>query len=463
MLARASAPEIGPQLASILLPLAPDALATDGVPDVARLRGPVWLQAGGWRLLASLRLERGLGTGPDLGSPAGQTAEIIESFQLESGLHVSALRRSDGAVVVPFDFDDAYRNYITEAWRANTGARALGDRQLQLYYRVKGLLPREFWLALRRLIIRLGKPPVFPAWPLELGVDRLLRFYALCQLLAADAEEAPFKWFWPERYHAALILTHDVETGDGLRLALELADLEQERGLRSSFNVVAGDYAVDEGILRELSGRGFEIGLHGLHHDRSLFSSRAEFERQLPALAEAAERFGAVGFRSPSTYRVIDWLPELPVAYDCTVPHSDPYEPLPGGCCTLWPYTLGPIVELPYTLPQDHTLFTLRRTLSVEPWLEQASAIELRFGLIQCLSHPDRGYLGDLDKRALYRELLDALVERKALWHALPREVADWWRRREAGEAQAPELRHGTMRIGDPSEYAFFEPPPPAL
>ena len=86
------------------------------------------------------------------------------------------------------------------------------------------------------------------------------------------------------RYHAALILTHDVETGDGLRRALELADLEQERGFRSSFNVVAGDYPIDDGILRELTDRGFEIGLHGLHHDRSLFSSRAEFERQLPAL-----------------------------------------------------------------------------------------------------------------------------------------------------------------------------------
>jgi peptidoglycan/xylan/chitin deacetylase (PgdA/CDA1 family) len=249
-----------------------------------------------------------------------------------------------------------------------------------------------------------------------------------------------------------------VESGDGLRLALELADLEQERGLRSSFNVVGGDYPLDEGVLNELRQRGFEIGLHGLHHDRSLFSSRQEFERQLPTLAEIGERLGAEGFRSPSTHRVIEWLPELPVEYDCTVPHSDPYEPQPGGCCSLWPFSLGRIVELPYTMPQDHALLTLLGERTVEPWLRQADAIERRFGLIQCLSHPDRGYLGDTHKRAIYRELLDALVERETIWTALPREVARWWRRRADGTALDDQLL-GTMRLGPAPDYAVLEPP----
>src|SRR4051794_27681676 len=43
---------------------------------------------------------------------------------------------------------------------------------------------------------------------------------------------------------------------------------------------------------------------------------------------------------------------------------------------------------------------------------------------VHSLSHPDPGYLGDPDKRALYAELLDALAERTTLWAALPREVA---------------------------------------
>ena len=251
------------------------------------------------------------------------------------------------------------------------------------------------------------------------------------------------------------MLTHDVESAAGLRLAIEIADLEQERGFVSSFNVVGNEYPVDQGILRELRERGFEIGLHGLHHDRSLFSSRAEFERQLPQLADAAQQLGAEGFRSPATHRVVDWLPELPASYDCTMFHSDPYEPQPGGCCTLWPFQLGSLVELPYTLPQDHTLFTLLRQRSVDTWLAQVDAIEQRFGLVQCLSHPDPGYLGNPDNRARYAEFLDALAERHSLWHALPRDVAGWWLRRDEGSD--PELRLGRLRRDGGT--AVLEPP----
>ena len=114
---------------------------------------------------------------------------------------------------------------------------------------------------------------------------------------------------------------------------MRIADLEQERGLRSSFNIVADEYPIDWGIVEELRGRGFELGVHGVFHDRSMFSSRAEFERQQPDLRAMAERLGADGFRSPATHRVIAWLADLPVSYDCTVPNSDPYEPQPGGCC----------------------------------------------------------------------------------------------------------------------------------
>ncbi len=414
-------------------------------------RSPEWLEAPGWRVYTTARRQ----------GRAERTSDLLESFTLASGDRLEALRLDDGSVVVPFDFDEAYRNFLSERWRGQSDVRALGESQLALYYRLRRLLPRKLQLALRRLFIRLRTPPTFPGWPLELSVDRLVRFYARCLLASAGVEQAPFTWFWPDAHPAALVLTHDVETGDGLRLALELADLEEERGFRSSFNVVAGDYPVDDGILRELAGRGFEIGLHGLHHDRSLFSSRAEFERQLPALVEASERFGSVGFRSPATHRVLEWLPDLPAAYDCTVPHADRYEPQPGGCCSLWPYSIGRIVELPWTLPQDHILFTLLGQRSAAVWLQQVEDIERRFGLIQCLSHPDRGYLGDADKRAHYVELLDALAERPALWRALPREVAAWWHRRDAVAAgsEAEPIRAGTMRAGAAPDHVSFEPP----
>ena len=391
---------------------------------------------------------------PGKGDPVGAP------FTLNDGTELFVTRGADGRLQVPFDVEEAYMNYLTEAFAAASDNPRLSPMQLALFYRLKRAIPRSLQLRARRAFTRRQGTPNVPSWPVDHGVYRLLELYALT-LVDAERSELPFRWFWPHHFQAAAILTHDVEGKDGVPLALELADLEQELGFRSAFNF-GGWYRVDPGVLRELSERGFEIGLHGLVHDRSLFASRDGFEQRLPELKDLAEKLGAVGFRSPATHRVYDWLSELPVEYDCTIPHSDPYEPQPGGCCSLWPFFLGDsVVELPYTLPQDHTLLTLLGHDSPDLWLTAASTIEGRFGLIQCVTHPDPGYLGDQRKRDIYAEFLRAMAERPHVWRALPREVAAWWRRRDA-EPRPGEAQEGWLRGGTEPHGITIEAPSPA-
>jgi hypothetical protein len=405
---------------------------------------PQWFHRDEWRAFAPQSVAE---------DPTGTT---IESFRLDNGggavlSHVT----SSGRVHAPFDLSAAYDAYVSEGWAASTSQRRFSPRQLNTYYRVKRFIPRRVQIGARRLVVRWQGLPEFPAWPLDRSVVRLLQLYAFCVFVAQGKSEAPFRWFWPGRHHAALILTHDVESEEGVRLALDVADLEQELGFRSSFNVGAW-YRLDPGVVRELTSRGFEIGVHGLRHDRSLFASRASFEAQQPALRSLIESIGAAGFRSPATHRVFEWIGELPVEYDCSIPHSDPFEPQPGGCCSIWPYFIGRVVELPYTLPQDHTLFTLLGQRTPALWLEQATRIEKDYGLIECLSHPDPGYLGDARQRAVYVEFLRGMAERRHIWRALPREVAAWWRTRDIGEG---DLEHGLVRVGDVPDEVAFDPP----
>jgi len=423
----------------LLMPLGP----TAAVEVEGRAEQSAWLHSGDWRVYARPAQTRSRG-------------EEVARFRLEDGRVLGARVDPDrGIASLPFDPSEAYRSYVSEAWAQGSSARHLSSGQLDLFYRVKRFFPRRALLSARRLLMRWQGLPEFPAWPLDASVSRLLRFYAYCLLRARGATEGEFAWFWPQGKRTALILTHDVEGVQGFRGALELADLEEGLGFRSSFNLGAW-YDVDPGFVRELTSRGFEIGLHSLHHDRSLFESRASFESQLPGIAELRERLGADGFRSPATHRVFDWLAELPVAYDCTIPNSDPYEPQPGGCCSVWPFFIGPVVELPYTLTQDHTVFTLLGHRSPALWLEQAAAVEREHGLIQCPAHPDPGYMGDREKRAYYAEFLRAMADREHIWHALPREVAAWWRERDSGAASgAP----GRIRIGDSPAEVDFEPP----
>jgi peptidoglycan/xylan/chitin deacetylase (PgdA/CDA1 family) len=389
------------------------------------------------------RLEGGIVAGTELARLA-----------LPHGRSLTALTAPDGGVdYSPLSPEEAYRNFISEAWSVPARTRALPPPLLNAFYRTKRFVPRSAQLSARRVLMRWQGVPRFPQWPLDTSVSELLRFYAFCRLRSLDVEQAEFSWFWPEGFDAALVLSHDVEGDSGLRRVLELADLEQELGFRSAFNL-GGWYTPDPGLLRELNDRGFEVGVHGLRHDRSLFVSREAFESQLPQLAELATRRGAVGFRSPSIHRVYEWMGELPFLYDCTFPNSDPWEPQPGGCCSVWPFFIGPVVELPYTLPQDHALFTLRGDRSPKLWIDVAGRIEREYGLIQLIAHPDDGYLGDPAKRGYYAEFLAAMAERKRVWNALPRDVAAWWRARADG-ADGP---RGTVRIGDEPGEVTFEP-----
>jgi len=449
--------EIRHPLERLLSPLSPVRLSEEdprmprqSVPTIYSRSGfgsRTWLANGSWRLFVRH-------------CQIPWRGEEILGFSTANGGRISArFEPNEQAVFVPFDLGEAFTNYVSEAWRTGYEQRQLSTRQLDLFYRLKRSVPRRWQLAARRLLIsRWQRVPKFPAWPFDESVATLLRFYARCQLLASGRTEASFRWFWPDGYHAALILTHDVESHEGLRLAIELADLEEERGFRSSFNIVAGWYEVDRGILKELRQRGFEVGVHGVYHDRSMFASRESFDSQSTELRQAVADLGAKGFRSPATHRVFEWLADLPVSYDCSIPHSDPFEPQPGGCCTIWPFFIGNVVELPYTMPQDHTLLTLLRHRSPELWLRQVARIEADNGLVQSVTHPDPGYLGDLRKRRTYSEFLDAVAGHDHLWKALPREVAAWWRARDAGATLDRRIKLGVMRADETSGEVTFEP-----
>jgi peptidoglycan/xylan/chitin deacetylase (PgdA/CDA1 family) len=406
---------------------------------------PLWFRDGDWRVFGQPSTVNEHAAGDELAA-----------FALPDGKVVRALAdEGERTAVVPFSLPRAYENYVSEAWRGSTRATELAPRLLDAFYRVKPLVPRRLQLATRRSLVRRQLGSEFPAWPWDEGVIRLLSLYVRSALSVSDSDELAFRWFWPHGHNAALTLGHDVESEEGLRLAVELADLEEELGFRSVFNLGSW-YRIDDGIVRELTERGFELGLHGVRHDRALFASRAEFDRQRPLLAANAARLGADGFRSPSTYRVFDWLGELPVAYDASISHSDPFEAQPGGCASVWPFFIGPVVELPYTLPQDHTLFTLLRASSVDLWLEQADRIERHHGLIHCVSHPDRGYLGDRPKRELYADFLRAMTDRSGLWRALPRDVARWWRLRdESIELKGPLVQGVVRRTDEPGGVVF--------
>ena len=223
----------------------------------------------------------------------------------------------------------------------------------------------------------------------------------------------------------------DPRRGDRRRLPRDgpAARPERARGYRSSWNFVGARYQVDDEMARSLQDDGCEAGVHGLLHDGRDLEERFLDER-LPAMWENAKRWDAVGFRSPATHRGWELMHRLGFDYDSSYSDTDPYEPQPGGCCTYLPYFNRDTVELPITLPQDHTLFTILQHADGDLWLRKARHIRDRGGMVLVLTHPD--YAGDQRLAQGYEALLDTFAGDETVWHALPKEVATWWRRRAA-------------------------------
>jgi hypothetical protein len=223
---------------------------------------------------------------------------------------------------------------------------------------------------------------------------------------------------------------------------MELAKLEEELGFRSSFNFVPERYPVSTEIQRQLVRKGFEVGVHDLKHDGKLYDSRETFQEGAKKINRYLEDWGSVGFRSGSMHHNLDWLLNLDIEYDSSTFDTDPFEPFPDGVGTIFPFLFNGsssrkgYVELPYTLPQDFTLFVLMRETDTGIWKKKLEWIVRKGGMALLNTHPDYMYFYDKKKyvdeypATFYREFLEHVKDRYNghYWHVLAKEASSFAR-----------------------------------
>jgi peptidoglycan/xylan/chitin deacetylase (PgdA/CDA1 family) len=325
------------------------------------------------------------------------------------------------------------------------------SRLLAAYYLAKRVLPRRLQLALRRAYARRQAEVAFPAWPIEPILVNRRDDVIREQLRRTGDSRIPLVNFWPHGNRFAFILTHDVEGPAGVANIPRLLDIERRHGFVASYNFVAEDYPIAPDVFELVLSAGGEVGLHGIRHDARLFQSRETFEADLPKIHRYLRDWSAVGFRSPATHRRAEWMHELGCLYDSSFHDTAPFEPQRGGCCSILPFHFGDVVELPITLVMDHTLFEILRDESIDRWVDKSEWLIAHHGLINVLTHPD--YLLSEERLDLYDQFLAFLARQRGAWHALPREVAEWWNTRTALSCE-PTEDGGARIVGGPDESA---------
>ncbi len=310
----------------------------------------------------------------------------------------------------------------------------------KIYYRFKPFIHPALRSGVRRILARRLRPNVGHIWPIMPGSER-----------------RPEDWRgWPGGKKFAFVLTHDVEGQAGLDKCRALKQLEEELGFRSSFNFIPeGGYSVPAELRADLQRDDFEVGVHDLRHDGWLYQSRREFVQNASRINHYVREWNASGFRSGFMLHNLDWLHELDIQYDASTFDTDPFEPQPEGRHTIFPFWIPGgqadgqsadrgYVELPYTLPQDSTLFLLLGETTPEIWKRKLDWVAEHGGMVLLDTHPDymsfdssRPQTNTAYPASIYREFLSYVRDKYAdeYWHALPREVAGHVRPRAAHAA----------------------------
>jgi hypothetical protein len=316
----------------------------------------------------------------------------------------------------------------------------------KLYYQLKPFIPRSLQITLRRMVVRRKRNLYEHIWPID-----------------EKANKPPEGWTgWPDGKKFALVLMHDVDTEKGHEKCLQLMQLDEKMGFRSSFNFVPERYHVSSEVRRILVEKGFEVGVHGLKHDGKLFLSRKIFLEQAAQINRYLKDWQSVGFVSPSMHRNLDWIHDLNVEYDASTFDTDPFEPQPDGVGTIFPFWVSATpntqatqvtqatqatritrnskpetvlrngyIELPYTLPQDHSLFVIMGEKNIDIWKKKLDWIAEHGGMALLITHPD--YM-DFREEAIsihkypakyYEEFLLYITDKykDQYWHVLPREA----------------------------------------
>lgn len=363
----------------------------------------------------------------------GVATNLAGSAQFDASKEI---HRNGSTIQLPFSFREVIDNLRLERYRQKiVPARetfVINEVLHKLYYRFRRFLPVTARRKLQRLYFSDWKKLPFPAWPVDFTVDTLHEELLRILMETSGVKKIPFIWFWPNGAPNCLMMTHDVETAAGRDFTSQLMDLDDAYGMKSSFQVIPEKrYEVPDGYVQEIRARGYEFNVHDLNHDGHLYRERKEFVRRAASINGYMRKYNCQGFRAGAMYRNQDWYDLFEFSYDMSVPNVAHLEPMRGGCCTVMPYFVGKILELPLTAVQDYSLFHILNDYSIDLWKKQLTLIGRRHGLMSFIAHPD--YLIERRARSVYESLLiylRELIVREKIWAALPAEIDRWWRAR---------------------------------
>ena len=371
---------------------------------------------------------------PDIGKDKFFHLNKVLCFGKSAHSEITSTVTGDNCISLSANLDGVIDNLRLEKYAASINKNFYKNTLIGLYYKMRTYIPDYLRHRLQKFSMRNWDKITFPHFPVDTTVEDIFESIFIRLLRYNDNKPIPFIWFWPEGKKGCLLMTHDVEEEAGFHFCSEMMDMDSSFNFTSSFQVVPEKrYKVTACDVKIFFDRGFEVLLHGLNHDGRLFSTKDIFLERIEKIHRYAEQWGSKGFRSPVMYRNLNWYEYFNFKYDMSVPNNANIEPQKGGCCTVMPYKIAGLLEIPLTTIQDHPLYYYLNDYTIKLWQLQAEIILKKYGLLSFSIHPD--YTLNTKAKENYKRLLAYLAELREshnLWHSLPGAINDWFTARDS-------------------------------
>ncbi len=306
--------------------------------------------------------------------------------------------------------------------------------------------------SIRKIIT--NKKPSYTNWPVDDTVYILKESLKDCIIafLLRRFNFVPMVAKWPYPYNSAMIITHDVDKNLTDEF-LKIIQIEKKYNIRSTWNFIADSryYKLKPKLLKNILSKGFEIGCHGLYHDR-LFNIINQFERKIrifrsKKIIETITGKKNLGFRTPLLDRTNDlWelLENYDYLYDSSYPDVDHLSTFRRGMGVSMniPYNAiieknnifkeVKLIELPVSAPQDVELIIdkkLTEEKAFEIYKNKSNNIISKEGLLNYIFHPN--ILKYKNWLNFYDSLLNYFRRKENLWITTAEQVVNWWNLRK--------------------------------
>ena len=269
-----------------------------------------------------------------------------------------------------------------------------------------------------------------------------LRILFLASLASICNKPIPRLRFWKPGKSYALVVTHDVETKEGLhRGTSQLLEIERSLEVNSTWNIPSDRYKLSPEILHDISKFG-NIGAHDTKHDgRLILSPLSEKIRRAKQAKQKLERLSGKkvrGFRAPllqHSGELLDAVGKAGYEYDSSVPTLEMLSPTSmtsHGVRTVFPFQYAGIWEVPVSLPQDHQLikiFGLSPKEAGKKIFSEATHVKALGGVCTLLIHPDYDY-GLPENGDDYKKILEHFTNDASCQVTTMENLVDWWKKR---------------------------------